>query len=68
VVRYWAEAVTEFWWSVALATLGVVVPGIAALYEFVLKGRKRLGYRVQMDTTATERPCRTTPGWVSGTA
>jgi phosphate transport system substrate-binding protein len=38
---------------VALATLGVVVPGIAALYEFVVKGRKRLGYRVQMDTTAT---------------
>jgi ABC-type phosphate transport system substrate-binding protein len=54
VVRYWAEAVIEFWWSVALATLGVVVPGIAALYEFVLKGRKRLGYRVQMDTTATD--------------
>jgi len=38
---------------VALATLGVVVPGIAALYEFVVKGRRRLGYRVQMDTTAT---------------
>jgi hypothetical protein len=38
---------------VALATLGVVVPGIAALYEFLIKGRKRLGYRVQMDTTAT---------------
>jgi phosphate transport system substrate-binding protein len=28
--------VIEFWWSVALATLGVVVPGIAALYEFDL--------------------------------
>jgi ABC-type phosphate transport system substrate-binding protein len=39
---------------VALASLGVVVPGVAALYEFVLKGRKRLGYRVQMDTTATD--------------
>jgi phosphate transport system substrate-binding protein len=39
---------------VALATLGVVVPGIAALYEFVVKGRKRIGYRVQMDTTATD--------------
>jgi phosphate transport system substrate-binding protein len=47
-------AVIEFWWSVALATLGVVVPGIAALYEFVVKGRKRIGYRVQMDTTATD--------------
>ncbi|WP_203728271.1 substrate-binding domain-containing protein [Paractinoplanes durhamensis] len=31
----------------------MVVPGIAALYEFVVKGRKRLGYRVQMDTTAS---------------
>ncbi|WP_433829812.1 PstS family phosphate ABC transporter substrate-binding protein [Actinoplanes sp. CA-015351] len=38
----------------ALATLGVVVPGIVAIYEFVVKGRKRLGYRVQMDTTATD--------------
>lgn len=37
----------------ALATLGVVVPLGAAFYEFVFKGRKRLGYRVQMDTTAT---------------
>ena len=37
----------------ALATLGVVVPGLAALYEFGVKGRKRLGYRVQMDTTAS---------------
>lgn len=33
--------------------MGIVVPGIAAFYEFVVKGRKRLGYRVQMDTTAT---------------
>lgn len=45
---------SEFWWSVTLATLGLVVPGAAALYEFVLKGRKRLGYRVQLDTTATD--------------
>jgi phosphate transport system substrate-binding protein len=30
------------------------VPAAVALYEFVLKGRKRLGYRVQMDTTATD--------------
>ncbi len=44
----------EFWWSVALAALGVVVPLGAALYEFVVKGRKRLGYRVQMDTTASD--------------
>jgi hypothetical protein len=33
--------------------LVVVVPGMAALYEFVVKGRKRLGYRVQMIQTAT---------------
>lgn len=30
-----------------------MVPSIAAFYEFVLKGRKRLGFRVQMDTTTT---------------
>jgi len=39
---------------VALASLGILVPGIAAIYEFVVKGRKRLGYRVQMDTTAND--------------
>ncbi|MEV6492262.1 substrate-binding domain-containing protein [Actinoplanes sp. NPDC051633] len=44
----------DVWVSVALAMLGVVVPVIAALYEFVFKGLKRLGYRVQMDTTATD--------------
>ncbi|MGK5529813.1 PstS family phosphate ABC transporter substrate-binding protein [Streptomyces sp. URMC 129] len=44
----------NFPWEVILAVLGVVVPIIAALYEFVVFGRKRLGYRVQMDTTATE--------------
>lgn len=32
----------------------MIVPGIAAFYEFVLKGRKRLGYRVQLDTTAKD--------------
>lgn len=44
----------NFPWGVALAVLGVVVPAIAFLYEFVFVGRKRLGYRVQMDTTATD--------------
>ncbi|MGD9484128.1 substrate-binding domain-containing protein [Streptomyces sp. TRM70308] len=43
-----------FPWEVLLAVLGVVVPIFAALYEFVVVGRKRLGYRVQMDTTATD--------------
>ncbi|GAA2781141.1 PstS family phosphate ABC transporter substrate-binding protein [Saccharopolyspora taberi] len=41
-------------WEIIFAVLGVVVPIIAALYEFVFIGRKRLGYRVQMDTTATD--------------
>lgn len=41
-------------WEVLLAVLGVLVPIAAALYEFVFVGRKRLGYRVQMDTTATD--------------
>ncbi|GAB2918182.1 substrate-binding domain-containing protein [Streptomyces mayteni] len=36
------------------AVLGIVVPVGAALYEFVLFGRKRLGYRVQMDTPVTD--------------
>lgn len=43
-----------FAWDVALALLGVMVPVVAALYEFLIIGRKRLGYRVQMDTTATD--------------
>ncbi|MEV6343052.1 substrate-binding domain-containing protein [Actinoplanes sp. NPDC051851] len=30
-----------------------MVPIVAALYEFVLKGRKRLGYRVQLNTFMT---------------
>lgn len=44
----------NFPWEIVLAVLGIVVPTIAALYEFVFVGRKRLGYRVQMDTTATD--------------
>ncbi|MFI1965692.1 PstS family phosphate ABC transporter substrate-binding protein [Streptomyces pathocidini] len=44
----------DFPWDVTLAVLGVVVPIGAALYEFVVNGRKRLGYRVQMDTIATD--------------
>ncbi|SOD58571.1 phosphate ABC transporter substrate-binding protein, PhoT family [Streptomyces zhaozhouensis] len=41
-------------WDVFLTVLGVVVPILAALYEFVFVGRKRLGYRVQMDTIASD--------------
>ena len=35
--------IDEVWWSVALAGLGVVVPGLAALYEFVIKGSEKAG-------------------------
>ncbi|MFI1091231.1 PstS family phosphate ABC transporter substrate-binding protein [Streptomyces sp. NPDC020917] len=41
-------------WEITLAVLGLVVPVVAALYEFAFNGRKRLGYRVQMDTTVTD--------------
>lgn len=41
-------------WQLGFAVLGLALPGIAALWEFVLVGRKRLGYRVQMDTTARD--------------
>lgn len=40
--------------SGVFGVLGVLVPIIAALYEFGFAGRKRLGYRVQMDTTAPD--------------
>ncbi|MFI6168147.1 PstS family phosphate ABC transporter substrate-binding protein [Nocardia sp. NPDC051052] len=36
-----------------LALIGIAVPIGAFLYEFVIVGRKRLGYRVQMDTPVT---------------
>ncbi|MGP4109532.1 substrate-binding domain-containing protein [Streptomyces sp. 4N509B] len=44
----------SFPWEIILAVLGVAVPVVAALWEFVFFGLKRLGYRVQMDTTATD--------------
>ncbi|MFD6156822.1 PstS family phosphate ABC transporter substrate-binding protein [Nocardia sp. NPDC060256] len=39
--------------EIVLAVIGIVVPIGAFLYEFVIVGRKRLGYRVQMDTPVT---------------
>ncbi|RBO96755.1 PstS family phosphate ABC transporter substrate-binding protein [Nocardia puris] len=36
-----------------LAVIGLVVPVGAFLWEFVFVGRRRLGYRVQMDTPVT---------------
>ncbi|MFI7339083.1 PstS family phosphate ABC transporter substrate-binding protein [Streptomyces sp. NPDC050085] len=35
-----------------VAVFGLAVPVVAAVWEFMLAGRKRLGYRVQMETTA----------------
>jgi ABC-type phosphate transport system substrate-binding protein len=46
--------VSNFPWDVVLAVIAVVVPIFAFLWEFVFVGRKRLGYRVQMDTTARQ--------------
>ncbi|WP_405165993.1 substrate-binding domain-containing protein [Nocardia sp. NBC_01499] len=39
--------------EIVLAVIGIVVPIGAFLWEFVFVGRKRLGYRVQMDTPVT---------------
>ncbi|MGW4767513.1 PstS family phosphate ABC transporter substrate-binding protein [Nocardia sp. NPDC004278] len=39
--------------EIVLALIGIVVPIIAFLWEFVFVGRKELGYRVQMDTPVT---------------
>ncbi|MFC9076332.1 hypothetical protein ACFTY7_04630 [Streptomyces sp. NPDC057062] len=41
-------------WDTALAVFGLAVSGAAAVWEFTLVGRKLLGYRVQMDTTAQD--------------
>ncbi|MER7718691.1 substrate-binding domain-containing protein [Streptomyces flaveolus] len=41
-------------WESVIAVLGLAVPVTAALWEFFLAGRKRLGYRVQMDSTARD--------------
>ncbi|MFD4190581.1 hypothetical protein [Amycolatopsis thermoflava] len=45
---------SNFPWEIVLAVLALVVPVFAFLWEFVFVGRKRLGYRVQVDTTARQ--------------
>jgi phosphate transport system substrate-binding protein len=40
-------------WGDILAIVGIAVPILAFLWEFTIVGRKRLGYRVQMDTDIT---------------
>jgi phosphate transport system substrate-binding protein len=44
----------NFPWEIPLAIIGIVIPFGAFVWEFVVVGRKRLGYRVQMDTTAID--------------
>ncbi|WP_280245621.1 PstS family phosphate ABC transporter substrate-binding protein [Nocardia abscessus] len=43
----------DFPLEIVLALLGIAVPICAFLWEFVFAGRRRLGYRVQMDTPVT---------------
>ncbi|MTE12968.1 substrate-binding domain-containing protein [Nocardia aurantiaca] len=43
----------DFPLDTVLAIIGIAVPILAFVWEFVLVGRKRLGYRVQMDTPVT---------------
>ncbi|MFF8841754.1 substrate-binding domain-containing protein [Streptomyces sp. NPDC015127] len=43
-----------FPWESTIAILGLAIPVAAAAWEFALVGRKRLGYRIQMDTTAPD--------------
>ncbi|NUS44092.1 MAG: hypothetical protein HOQ24_10445 [Mycobacteriaceae bacterium] len=43
----------EFPLGLVVSVLGIVVPLVAFFWEFVLVGRKRLGYRIQMDTPVT---------------
>ncbi|MGW4844595.1 PstS family phosphate ABC transporter substrate-binding protein [Nocardia brasiliensis] len=52
----------EFPVDIVLALVGIAVPIGAFLYEFVLVGRKRLGYRVQMDTPVTGEVASVFPG------
>jgi phosphate transport system substrate-binding protein len=46
--------VSDISWEFVLAVLGVAVPVVSTLWEFVFIRRKRLGYRVQLDTTAAD--------------
>ncbi|MET8774803.1 substrate-binding domain-containing protein [Nocardia sp. NPDC004654] len=47
------QALADFPLDTVLAFIGIVVPLAAFLWEFVFVGRRRLGYRVQMDTPVT---------------
>ncbi|WP_405177482.1 substrate-binding domain-containing protein [Nocardia sp. NBC_01377] len=48
-----------------LALIGIAVPVAAFLWEFAIAGRRRLGYRVQMDTPVTGEVEAVFPGVLS---
>lgn len=45
---------SNFPWEIVLAVIGVLVTAGAFLWEFLFIRRKRIGYRVQMDTTPAD--------------
>lgn len=54
----------DFPWVTVLAIFGIAVPAFAFVWEFLVIGRKRLGYRIQMDTTAFDKvPSNTEGDW-----
>jgi ABC-type phosphate transport system substrate-binding protein len=44
----------EWDFDTVVAMLSIAIPSAAFVWEFAVVGRKRLGYRVQMDTLATD--------------
>ncbi|MEU8900855.1 substrate-binding domain-containing protein [Nocardia sp. NPDC048505] len=52
----------DFPLDTVLALVGIAVPVGAFLWEFVVVGRRRLGYRVQMDTPVTGEIASAFPG------
>lgn len=51
--------------GIFLPVLGVLVAIVAPLWEFVLRDRQRLGYRVQMDTTPNDISTEAAGAWRS---
>jgi phosphate transport system substrate-binding protein len=60
------EAVVEaITWGIVLSVLSVLVAVVPPLWEFVLRDRQRLGYRVQMDTTPNDISTQNAGAWKS---
>lgn len=58
----WDQLVGDLSLEIVLALIGIAVPIAAFLWEFVFAGRRRLGYRVQMDTPVTGEIASVFPG------